>query len=62
MTEKYTRQDAADDLKTEEDVAMYFDICVEEDPGDGSLIRRALADIARALGLKLGAHTGAAAV
>lgn len=62
MTEKYTRQDAADDLKTEEDVAMYFDICVEEDPGDGSLIRRALADIAQALGLKLGAHTGAAAV
>lgn len=100
MTEKYTRWDAADDLKTEEDVAMYFDICVEEDPGDGSLIRRALGDIARArgmtqlardtglareglykalspegnpefatimkvikaLGLKLGAHTGTAAV
>lgn len=74
--------------------------CVEEDPGDGSLIRRALGDIARArgmtqlardtglareglykalsqegnpefatimkvikaLGLKLGAHTGTAAV
>ncbi len=61
MTEKYTRWDAADDLKTEEDVAMYFDICVEEDPGDGSLIRRALGDIARARGMtQLARDTGLA--
>ena len=61
MTEKYTRWDAADDLKTEEDVAMYFDICLEEDPGDGSLIRRALGDIARARGMtQLARDTGLA--
>ena len=28
-------------------MALYFNICVDEDPGDGSLIRRALGDIAR---------------
>ena len=61
MAEKYTRWDAADDLKTQEDVAMYFNICVEEDPGDGSLIRRALGDIARARSMsQLARDTGLA--
>ena len=27
--------DPVDDLKTEEDIALYFQACVEEDPGDG---------------------------
>jgi len=50
MVEKFSRWDAADDLKTTEDIAMYFDACVDEDPGDGSLVQRALGDIARARG------------
>lgn len=48
MTEKFTRWDSADYLKTEEDMALYFSICTEEDLGDGSLIRSALGAIARA--------------
>lgn len=51
MAEKFSRWDSADYLKTEEDINDYFDICVEEDPGDGSLIRRALGTIARARGM-----------
>ena len=37
-----------DDLHTEGDIRLYLDACSEEDPGDGSLIRAALNDIARA--------------
>lgn len=51
MTEKFSRWDAADDLKTDDDINAYFNICIEEDPGDGSLIRRALGDVARARGM-----------
>jgi len=43
MAEKFSRYDTADYLKTEEDMALYLDACIEEDPGDGSLIRTALA-------------------
>lgn len=32
-------------------MALYLDACIEEDPGDGSLIRAALGDIARAKGM-----------
>jgi len=61
MVEKYARFDAADDLKTEADVVMYFNICVEEYPGDGSLNRRALGDIARARSMtQLARDTGLA--
>ena len=61
MTEKFSRWDAADDLKTDADIAAYFDICVEEDPGDGSLIRAALGDIARARSMsQLAKDTGLA--
>lgn len=48
MTEKFSRWDSADYLKTDEDIALYFEICIEEDPGDGSLIRSALGVISRA--------------
>ena len=48
MTEKFSRWDSADYLATEEDVALYFEACLEDDPGDGSLVRKALGDIARA--------------
>ena len=59
MTEKFTRWDSVDYLKTEEDIALYFDACVEEDPGDGHLIRQALGDIARARGMtRLARDTG----
>ena len=61
MTEKFSRWDVVDYLKTEEDMALYFDACLEEDPGDGSLIRAALGDIARARGMsQLARDTGLA--
>ena len=56
MAEKFSRWDAADDLKTEQDMTLYFEACLEEDPGDGSLIRAALGDIARARGMTQLAH------
>jgi len=55
----FSRWDAADTLKTDEDAALYFQACLEEDPGDGSLIRAALGDIARARGMsQLARETG----
>jgi len=59
MTEEFSRYDISDYLKTDEDMALYFDACIEEDPGDGSLIRAALGDIARARGMsQLAKDTG----
>jgi probable addiction module antidote protein len=61
MTEKFSRWDPVDDLKTEDDVALYFQACVDDDPGDGSLVRAALGDIARARGMsQLARDTGLA--
>ena len=34
MREKYSGFDAADDLKTNADMAKHFNICIEDDPGD----------------------------
>ena len=48
MAETFTRWDAADHLKSKEDARLYLQACAEEDPGDGSLIRAALSDIAHA--------------
>ena len=48
MPEILTRWDAADHLRSREDVRLYLEACADEDPGDGSLIRAALNDIARA--------------
>jgi len=56
MAEKFSRWDVVDYLNTEEDMALYLDACLEEDPGDGSLIRTALGDIARAHGMTQLAH------
>ena len=40
-------------------MAAYLDACFEQDPGDGSLIRAALNDIARAQGMsQLSRDTG----
>lgn len=59
MAENFTRWDAADYLESEQDMALYLDACLEEDPGDGSLIRAALNDIARARGMtQLARETG----
>lgn len=59
MTRKFTQWDAVAELKTDEDVALYFEACLEDDPGDGSLIRAALGDIARARGMsQLARDTG----
>ena len=44
--EKFSRWDSADYLKTEEDIDLYFELCLQGDPGDGSLVRAALGDIA----------------
>ena len=59
MAEKFSRYDTAEYLKTEEDMAFYLDACMDEDPGDGSLIRGALGTIARARGMsQLARDTG----
>ena len=59
MTEKFTRFDPVDHLRSDEDMAMYLDACLEEDPGDGSVVRAALNDIARAQGMtQLARDTG----
>lgn len=44
--EKFSRYDAADYLKTDEDMAAYLDAAVED--GDPALVAAALGDIARA--------------
>ena len=46
--EAFTKWNAAEHLRTREDARLYLEACAEEDPGDGSLIRAALNDIARA--------------
>jgi len=48
MAKKFTRFDSADYLKTEEDMLLYLEACIEEDEGDGKLIAHALGDVARA--------------
>ena len=48
MGEKFMRWDSVDYLETEEDIRLYLDACIQEDAGDGALIRQALGDIARA--------------
>ena len=59
MAEKFTTWDPVDELKTEEDIALYLDASLSEDPGDGSLIRAALNDISRARGMsQLARDTG----
>jgi probable addiction module antidote protein len=59
MAEKFTCYDTADYLKADEDMVAYLDACIEDDPGDGSLIRVALGTIARARGMsQLARDTG----
>lgn len=51
MQEKFTRWDPVDRLATEADQRAYLNASLDDDPGDGSLIRAALGDIARARGM-----------
>ncbi|MCY4376473.1 MAG: putative addiction module antidote protein [Spirochaetaceae bacterium] len=48
MAETFSRWEVTEHLRTKEDARLYLEACAEEDPGDGSLIRAALNDIARA--------------
>jgi len=45
---KLKRFDIDEHLATEEDMQLYLEACIEEDAGDGALVRTALGDIARA--------------
>ncbi len=59
MATKLNKWDIVDHLGSEEDMALYLEACFEEDPGDGSLVRAALGDIARAHGMaQLARDTG----
>ena len=48
MTETFSKWDAAEHVHTPRDARLYLEACADEDPGDGSLIRAALNDVARA--------------
>ena len=48
MTETFSKWDAAEHIHTSKDARLYLEACADEDPGDGSLIRAALNDVARA--------------
>ena len=55
--ETYARWDIVEELDhNPEDATLYLEACVDEDPGDGSLIRAALGDIARARKVSRLAH------
>lgn len=59
MNIKLKKWDVVEHLSSEEDMALYLEACFEEDPGDGSLIRAALGDLARARGMaQLARDTG----
>lgn len=56
---KLNKWDAVNHLQTEEEMGLFLEACFDEDPGDGSLIRAALGDIARARGMaQLARDTG----
>ena len=46
-----TRYDVAEHLRTAEEMAAYFEACLEEAPEDAAFIAKALGDIARAKGM-----------
>jgi len=53
---KLCRWDSAEHLKTEEDITLYLDACLEEAGDDASYIAKALGNIARARGMTQLAH------
>lgn len=48
---KTTKYDLAEHLRTPEEMAAYFEACLEEANGDAAFIAKALGDIARAKGM-----------
>ena len=59
MSLKLKQWDVVEHLQSEEQMVLYLEACFDEDPGDGSLIRAALGDIARARGMaQLARDTG----
>ncbi len=48
---KLKKWDSAQYLKTEEDMALYLDVCLQEDGDDAAFIAKALGHIARAKGM-----------
>ena len=51
MAIKLKKWDSAEHLKTEEDIARYWEACLEEGGEDPAFITAALANIARARGM-----------
>ncbi|MCE2464081.1 MAG: putative addiction module antidote protein [Dehalococcoidia bacterium] len=49
--EKLTRWDAADYIEDAEDARLYLNAAIEDDDGDGRMVRRALAAVVRAQGV-----------
>lgn len=46
-----TRYDVSEHLRTPEEIAAYFEACLEEANGDAAFVAKALGDIARAKGM-----------
>jgi len=56
---KLRKWDIVENLKTEEDMVMYLQACMDEAGDDAAFIAAALGDIARARGMsQLAKHTG----
>ena len=51
MAEKFTHWNPSDNLKTEADMALYLNACLDEDSGNGALVCLALKDIAHVKGM-----------
>jgi probable addiction module antidote protein len=59
MTMKLRKWDSAEYLKTEEDMVLYLEACMEEAGDDAAFIAKALGNIARASGMsQLAKDTG----
>ena len=59
MTEKFTRYDSAEYLKTEDDIAAYIEACMDEGGEDPTLVTQALGVVARARNMsQLASDTG----
>lgn len=59
MTQKLSKWDSAQYLKTEEDMLAYFEACLEEAGDDAAFIAKALGNIAKARGMtQLARDTG----
>ena len=59
MSLKLRKWDSVEHLKSKEDIALYFDACLEEAGDDVAFIAKALGSIARAHGMtQLASDTG----